>query len=513
MGPGSLAWLLRFEVLLWWREIRGHPAARLLLVLFIGLTGIMTVALGVLLRLALRATEEGAFPFPWVWLAAIAFIVLFFMVALAAVPVAIAGLFDRRDLDLLLSSPIAGRTVLAGRLLGMALQLFGNFLWFVAPYSLLVVALNVPQLLGIYPGLGGICVLCACLATLGILLLVRAVGLKRARAIAQGSLVALSLSIFASAQWARVWVARGGAEGLDVPLDLAADASWFGRESWLWFPARTLAGHPGAILLWVGLCGGVATLTVGAMERNFLLGGQQTAIAANKAKPPAASWRFSNNLTWILLCKEWRLLWRNPALFSQLGTQLAILGTYTLVYLSDPDFNLDPSIVLAIAQTSFSHIIGEVLTRLAIRSEEAPALLKTSPLGTFRLAAIKLLAALLPTWVLLSPLAGIAIWRGESWLAPTFISLAASSFAGFLALCGSQARARGTLLEQQEGAPQRQDLVLALLSLLSTTLWIAIALILARGWWLWSLLCWPSLAIVGAIAFLRGRQTGTLTQF
>lgn len=513
MQPGSLVWLLRFELLLWWREIKGRPAARLLLGLLAGLVALVTVALGLFLRLALRAAQNESFPFPWIWLAAMAFVGLFFMTGVAAVPVTLAGLFDRRDLDLLLSSPIANRTVLAGRLLGITLQLFGNFLWFVLPYSLLVVAFGVPQLLGIYPGLGGICLLCACWATLGLLGLVRLVGLARARAIAQGILVALSLAIFAGIQWGRIWVARGGTQRLEALSERAVEAPWLGSESWLWFPARTLAGHPGAILLWLGLCGGAAALTVRAMERNFLLGGQQAAIAAGRSPLPAASWRFRRNLTWILLAKEWRLLWRQPTLFSQVGTQLAILGTYTLVYLSDPDFRVDPSLVLAIAQTGFSHTIGGILMRLTIRSEVAPALLKSSPRSTLRLAAIKLVAALLPTWALLSPLAAIALWRGEGWLAPTLTGMAASGFAGFLSLCGTRAPIRDELLQQQEGAYQRQDLVVVFLSLLSASLWMAIALMGARGWWLGSLLCWPPLGILGAIAYGRGRQTDTLSQF
>ncbi len=514
MRPGSLPWLLRFELLLWWREIRGHRAARIILGAFILLAGLMAAAFGFLLRVGLQA-DEGGDAFPWIWLAVIAFVGLAFLSALTAIPVALAALFDRRDFDLLLASPVTSRTVLAGRLLGIALQLFGNFLWFVLPYSVLVVASGLPQLLGIYPGLGGICLLCACLVTLGLLQLVRWVGLKRARALAQGTLVAFSLATFAGAQLLRLWVARWGSGELDRFSIATVDTPWLSGESWLWFPARTLAGHPGPILLWVGLCAGAATLTVRAMERSFLHGGQQAAASAatvGKLKQPAASWRFSGNLPWILLVKEWRLLWRNPALFSQLGTQIAILGTYTAIYLFDPDFNIDPSIVLAIAQTAFGHAIGEIMTRLTLLGEEAPTLLQASPQGSPKLAAFKLLAALIPTWVLLLPLGAIAGLRGESWLAPMLVGILASSFAGFLALCGSRARPSSELLQQQDGAPKRLDLAVALLSVLSLALWVAISLVLVRGWWLWSLLCWPALAVVAALAYARGRQTGILSQ-
>ena len=506
--PSSLLWLLRFEALLWWREIRTRPIAIFLLGIFVLLAAISTLVVGLTLGPAISSYQESSstlpFPFPWIWLAAIAFFVLFFITALTAIPMAISNLYERRDLDLLLSSPLASQTILTARLLGIAMRLFLNLAVYIVPYSLLVVALGLPHLLGIYPGTFGICLLCASLAALGLLLLVRLFGLQRARTLAQLLAVGSSATMVALGQFARLRAASTPST-LDTEKLFSSAASanpWLGSDSWLWFPARTFAGDLGAIALWLGLCGGVAIVTIRALERDFFRGGQQMAIAP-RTKAPSKKWHFSSNFTWILLLKEWRLLWRNPTLISRLGTQLLILGTYTLAYLFDPNSGLNPGATFAIAQSVSGALMAGALTRITLAGEEAPELLQTSPRSPAWLGAIKLLSALIPSWFSLLPLAAIALWRGESWLVPTLVGMAASTHTGFLVLCEARSHSSRLLDGGLSDKQQPFDPIGTILGLISISLWSTIALLLELGWWLLSPICLLPLAAISAFAFAR----------
>lgn len=504
-APGSPLWLLQFEALLWWRNIRSHPAAAFLLCFFVALAAIFTFTAGVTLRSAIPLQGAGGTEsVPWIWLAAIAFFILFFVTSLSATPIAIANLYERRDLDLLLASPLSPRTILTVRLASIAIRLSLNLALYIVPYSVLVVIFGRPHLLGIYPGAIGICLLCASLVTLGLLLLVRLFGLQRARTFAQVLTVGTSATVVALSQFARIRAASTPSTIAAEDLLSAADAvhPWLGSDSWLWFPARTFAGDLGAIVVWLGLCGGVAAVTVRAMERDFFQGGQQTAIAS-RAKAPTPTWRFSRNFAWTLLLKEWRLLWRNPTLISRLGTQLLILGSYTLVYLLDPNSGLNPGATLAIAQTICGSLMAGTLTKITLSGEEAPDLLQTAPRSPTLLSAIKLLSALIPSWLLLTPLVAIALWRGESWLASTLVGAIAASHAGFLALCETRSRSSRLLEGGLDSGPQKFDPIGTILGIISMSLWSTVALLATLGWWLLTPICLLPLAVITAFAYAR----------
>lgn len=94
-------------------------------------------------------------------------------------------LFERGDLDLLLSSPLSSRGIFSVRLGGMVIGVASNYLFFLAPFANAGLVLGRYRLLGIYPVIIGAAVIAASLSMLLTLALVRLLGVRRTRVVAQ----------------------------------------------------------------------------------------------------------------------------------------------------------------------------------------------------------------------------------------------------------------------------------------------------------------------------------------
>ena len=79
------------------------------------------------------ATAQAELPDAIVWVAGGLWLLGFIFALNQAINESVIVLFERGDLDLLLSSPIPGRAVLAVRLLSVALSVFLGFCLFVVP--------------------------------------------------------------------------------------------------------------------------------------------------------------------------------------------------------------------------------------------------------------------------------------------------------------------------------------------------------------------------------------------
>ena len=172
LRPGSAAWLLRHEARL---MLRGR------------IHGGVLITIGALVGLVLHAAawpllhlwRGGLAPAAMVVLGTAMLLVVSLMVA-QAIALSVDALFVRGDLDLLLASPIAPRTVFLVRSLGIAFAAIVAYGFFVTPFANMGLFTHHAGLIAIYPALVALALLTTALGMAATLALVRWLGAERA---------------------------------------------------------------------------------------------------------------------------------------------------------------------------------------------------------------------------------------------------------------------------------------------------------------------------------------------
>ena len=404
--PGSTAWLIRHEMRLAWRGVGGKRA-----MVMLGVLAVLSVALHVGAWMLLRSAPAGDWP-PVVayLLGGAAWLCITLMLA-QAIAASVLALFDRGDLDLLLSSPLPTRNVFLARGLGIAANLPVLYLFFLAPFADVGLFVGHANLLAIYPALFALSLGVTALALALTLLLVRWLGARRARSVAQvlGSLVGAAMFLtfqvpnFAGPEFTRHMIARlmtsaqpGGALALDSPL---------------WWPARALQGDLLAMLAIAVLGAGAFWAVIGLAHRRFLDGTQESVTGSARrglASPRAGSTRFRGGLGRTVLVKEWRLIARDPQVITQTLMQVLYMMPAMFLIMRSASQAL---VLLVPAMVYIASTLASNIAWLTVAAEDAPELLGTAPVPTGRLRALKVAAALLPVWGLVSPLVAWLAWR------------------------------------------------------------------------------------------------------
>jgi len=396
--PGTTAWLVRHEVRLAWRRTGRRRG------LLLAIVGLVAIAAHVGAWILVGGWPPGRVPPDGTLiLGAAAWICISLMLSQAILQ-AVATLFDRGDLDLLLASPLPTRRVFLARGLGIAFNAGMPYLCLLAPLANVAPFLGHAGLLAIYPAMVGLALAVAALGIALTLLLVRLLGARRARTAAQllGTLVGAAFFLCTQvpnalgpsaagrvAALLQRWTAPGG--------PLAADSA-------AWLPARALQGEarPLLALLALGVAG--LWLVVGLTHRRFLAGTQDShggSARRGRPAPRAGSVRFRAGSWRNVLRKEWRLIVRDPQLISQTFMQVLYLLPSLLLLLRAEM----RSLALAVPALVFvaSSLAGS-LAWITVAAEDAPDLLRSSPNRMTHLRLLKVLAALLPVWLLMAPI-------------------------------------------------------------------------------------------------------------
>jgi ABC-2 type transport system permease protein len=499
MKAGSLPWLLSHELRLWWREIS------------VKRTGIfVTIALGLLfggLFLWLWSTLAGVRIHTnfdsYLWMAVFLWLFGFFYSFTQGMGHSLVALFERGDSDLLLGSPIPAQVIFASRLLSVALKIFLSASVFVVPVTLIAVLIGIPQLLGLYPTLIGLSLIGASLTMLVILGLVRRFGARQARTLTQILTTFFSALLFLTFQlpnllqgtkttqnWQRfqVWFQQGSPLGADSPV---------------WFPARAIFFDPTAVLLTLLVSGGFAWMTVVIGNRAFLAGTQQSLTRKHSA--PKKSTSFNSGINRIVLLKEWRIIWRNPYLISRIFLQILFLIPALVIILRGGRRIADLPTFVIMVSVAVGGILTLSLTRICVSGEESPDLLKSAPIDGSVFRRLKILAVLIPVWLLFSPLFIILVVKGEAWLIPLMIFLASTTCAAILRLWNSRPIPLTSIFKRQSNA--QGDLLLNTIELASLWTWGWLGVSLHQG----NAVLIPLVVIcLGlAIAYTRSRQLGS----
>jgi len=420
---GSTLWLLRHELRLTWRGIierrRGRGRfARLWVTVALPL--ILMLLAGVPLAFVLRHVREIPIN-PLASLIGVAIVAVAFTLMLSqTLAAAVDALYERADLDLLFSSPMAPRRVLAVRFLAVSFSVFAFFGMILGPILLPIAVMGHPSWLAAL-----LVLFCVALAASGAGLLLaaglfRVIGPRRTRTLGQVLAAILGAAFFLIAQARNI---LGGAKtaGLAaVVVQLAKDPRFQAVPGLSW-PLRALLGEPLPLLAAIGLGGGVFLIA------NQILGARFAADAAaaagagvgGKVSKSFGRLQFSADAFAATFLKEIRLIARDPALIAQVLLRVLYMLPVGFVILRQA--GQAQTLALPGSAAALSLMAGQVAGSLAwitISAEDAPDLLSCAPTPTRTLRRAKLAAAVAPVAVMLAPvilpLAVLAPWAAFS---------------------------------------------------------------------------------------------------
>ena len=398
-APGSVRWLLMHELRLAWFNAgsssasasRRRPGTSTILVL-----GAIWIALHAGAWFTLRGLEGlDRMARPLLAGVTAALIVCATAMLSSSLKASVVTLFERSDLDLLLSSPLPSRSIFTVRLAAIAAGTASIYYFLLAPFAHVGLLLGQYAWLSLYPAVLGLAVLCACCGMLMTLGLVRVIGARRTRVAGQllGALAGASAFILS-----QLYLQTSQVRQRDIGATLYAMLSGDGRlgpDSAVWLPARAMLGEPLPALGLVAIAVLAFAGTAGYTHRFFVHGLQQTASQPETQRPPArgTSYGFRHSLFDTIVIKEWRLILRDPHLISQVLLQLLYLLPLFFVIFSKSAIQLP---AIAAGLTLLCGSLAGSLAWIVIAAEDAPDLLRSAPaaLRTVRLA--KLSAAVVP---------------------------------------------------------------------------------------------------------------------
>ncbi|MBW4520938.1 MAG: hypothetical protein KME16_14700 [Scytolyngbya sp. HA4215-MV1] len=512
---GTLPWLLGHELRLWWREMVSKPGK---IVWSIVLSLLCTLIFGVFwfALSGIRASiPAGMFADVALWIAIAVWLIGFFYAFIEAMRQSVIVLFDRGDLDLLVASPVPSKVIFASRLLSVALKVCLSFAAILVPITLFAVP-AFPRLLGIYPSLIGLALSTSSLAMLLTLWLVRLLGAKRARTLTQILTALLAAILFLGFQLPNL-LQGSGAKPAPIWWRLQ---SWlthdspFAIDSWIWFPARAMFLDPFSVVLTLLVSGGLAWLAIETLHHSFITGSQQSVTEKRRQSSTRKVAPFTDRLNQVLLFKEWRIIRRNPYLISATFMQVLFLIPALVIVLRGSRSGqaiASFSTFVTVASIVIGGSLTSTLTQICVAGEEAPDLLKSAPVNGGKLRQLKLLAALIPVWLLLSPLFVVLIWRGEPWFVPLAVFLSATTCSALLRLWNARPIALSEIAKRRQEA--QGDPLVGTLEVISVFLWGWLGLIATQGQMRLALIALIIISVLISVAYWRSRTIGTSLGF
>ncbi len=512
MKAGSLPWLLRHEIRVRWRELLGDTSVTTVVLVGLAAAFFAHVVLWQLIS-NLRDLLTPPFPPESVFLAAALLVVMVPFGIMVGINHSVVALFERGDLDLLVSSPVPSGTIFAARLLGVAAGVFVTIGVFVLPVASLGLLMGTPQLLGVVPLLLSVSLVTASLGMLVTLGLVRLMGPRRARTTSQvlaaaGGLVLFLLTQvpallgedFDMSERVETWVAYFAPGG-----PLAADSA-------IWLPARTLFLDPLGTFLTLAFGAIVAWGAVATLHRAFANGiGLADAPTRRRARAGGGGLRFrQRGAVSLLLFKEWRLMLRDPFLISQTLLQVVyLLPAAYIVFFNDRTAlsGFDLGSLLAVLLVVTSGTLAASLARIAVAGEAVPDLVAASPVPHALVLRSKALAALLPVWVLAAPLAvGLVAYDAAAGVLAIVFVIAATLTATSIRLMNPVRTARQDLFRRNKALG---DPVLGILEGFSPLVWGVASYMVATSNPL-GIFAVGGALLIPLVCYLRARAKGYL---
>lgn len=490
--PASTPWLLANELRLAWRGFKaGRQGSGPGAVIAFGVVGATILVGGVFLGLAVRDLDVPVVPLA-VAIADLVLAVIMTLMLSTTLAASAEALYERNDLDLLFSSPLAPRKVLFVRALGLAVN---AGLWFMVPAALLLTPVIV---LGHWAWAGVFVVLAAAaLAASGVgLLLAMAlfalIGPRRTRTVAQVLAALIGAAFFLASQF-RTLMGEQRSEGLLARIALEVRDGRLVPPPFADWPLRAALGQPVPLLVLTVLGAGIFLLAAQVLGRRFADAAAATQGAETRKAARGHSRAFAAGAFRATVRKELRLISRDAALLSQV--LLRVLYLLPMAFLMARTAAHLPAWALAGPAAAVTFLAGQVagsLIWITVSAEDTPDLLAISPTPIGVLRRAKLAAALIPVAALLAIPIAVLAWFAP--LAALWTAIGAGLTAWSAGLIGVWHQKPG---KRADFRRRRAGSFLAALAELSIAFLVGGATALAvAGWYVWAL---PPLIVAGAV--------------
>jgi ABC-2 type transport system permease protein len=412
LPPGSASWLLAAEVRLGLRGMASKRASgskiALILISVVAGVGVLFggVALGFLAaRWALPVTPLSAL------IIDAACVVLFTLMLSQTINLAVQALYERGDLDLLLSSPLKPRVVLTVRALSITVVACILYVGLVTPFVITASVLGRPEWLSLFVILISLAMLATALGILLTMGLFAVIGPRRTRVVAQVLAAVVGGLMFILSQAYNFTRHEGGSSSGVANFALGlTESPLLAPNGPLAWPVRALTASPVPLIV----IGGVGLILFVAVVR--ILGprfAKDAAAAVGEKSTPAktkgADGAFASGLTLVMVRKELRLLARDPQLISQILLRLMYLAPLGFVLWKNAHSATGPTLGAAAIVVMAGQLAGS-FAWIAISAEDSPDLLRSAPIDRALADRAKLIAALIPTFILTAlAIAGFAV--------------------------------------------------------------------------------------------------------
>lgn len=467
---GSLPWLIVHDLRLNWRRFV-EMFARLSsgatwAVLLTGVAVLHLVAWPVATWLV-RQLRDGTSSASAI--SVIAFSVFAWMIAQAMLGTS-RTLQERGSSDLLFSSPLPPRLVLASRACATAASSLGSVGLLVLPVVNVAFFIDRPSWLAAYVALLALSLLGTTLGLAAAIGLFLAFDARRARAYAQLCAALVGGAFLLAAQ-----VVAMLPDGMRAAIADLIDGS---RAAALLDLA--LLGWLSAFAVFV-FFGGIALLSDSFLRASLRAAGGATSTQAQQGRGRRST-SFGSGLGRTLRRKEWRLLRRDHSVFAQLSLQIIYTIPLAVVLLRGVD-NIPLALAVAPAIVVIAAQISASLAWITVSGEDAPELIAAAPVLRQRVELAKVTAIGLPVLVILAlPLIGLALVSAYVAVMVGLFAAAASISTALLNLWHPMPGNRRGMLRRHS-----QSKIMALLEHLMAMLW-AIAIVLAIVGSAWALL-------------------------
>jgi ABC-2 type transport system permease protein len=396
---------MHHEFRLYWRGLSKSVGSKIPVLLLLILLHLIAIPMALALKrtpplpvraAALGLTFGGAF-------------VLFLMISRGLIS-AVQALYARGDMDLLLSSPLSPRALIAVRASFIAASVtveFGLLIW---PFANVFVLFGLLAWLRAYVLLPALGMLATSISLVLALMLFHAFGARRTRVIAQvtsaliagGFMILLQLPNIMRSQ-GRNAAATTGALTAGLPL---------GDSAFLTPALAVLGGSVSTLAIFVA-CAAIFGLSLRLLGGAFIRASTAAASISvgRRTRNPSDTLRFHGNTRLILILKELRLIARDPWLLTQLLQQSIFLLPLGALLWRQRALGLPIVWGAAILLSGF---LASALAWITVSAEDVPELVAAAPISAEQILRVKLQAALLPLLpVIVLPL--LVLWRSHLW--------------------------------------------------------------------------------------------------
>ena len=425
--PGTLPWLLKYELFFAWRNLGSKsPRTHIAILLFSWLV-VHLIAFAIFYG-ASAVLERGVTLSPkTIIYTGIGFWVFFTLLLSQTLSLSVNAFFARGDMDLLLTSPLNPKHILLVRGLGVGLAASLFPILLLLPFAHVGLLVGQPKFLSIYPAVFSMALLAAAIGIWLTMSLVKLLGARRAKTAAQVLGALIGASVFLGFQLQNIF-SRSTRDAMSAWFDSQMlTTGLLAPDSALWWPVRAFMGELIPVFTFLAFSVALYFLVAALTYRRFVIGAQDSSNSGGvlQKQPLAANATVSysrgvmGSMTVIMLKKEWRLILRDPQIITQTLLQLLYLLPLLFIGLRGGQSAtlLIPSLVVLTAM-----LVGN-LAWLTVAAEDAPDLIGTAPMTLNRMRMIKAVAAVTPPLLLLIPL--VIYWLGKNPLQAMVLGLIA----------------------------------------------------------------------------------------